>query len=140
MKILQAMVLVSGGVAGLAVLGFDVRVSQRPIEPVYVAPQPVYVAQPQPAYVIVAEAPPAPRVVERRVASPSAAHVWIDGYYSWSGRQYVWEAGRWEVPPSGYTVWVAPHYEHDEHGHRYTAGHWQPRDHDAAHEKQPERR
>ena len=125
MKILQAMVLMSSGVAGLGVLGCDVMVSgrSRHSEPVYVE------QQTEPTYVIVTEAPPAPRGVERRPAPPAQGYVWIDGYYAWGGRQYTWEPGRWAMPPRGYTVWVGPRYDHDQRGYRYTAGHWQPEDH-----------
>jgi hypothetical protein len=134
-KIMQAMVLVSCSAAGLGVLGCDVFVSRHPQRS-----EPVYVEQQQPTYVIVTEAPPAPRIVERRPAPPAAEYVWIDGYYSWSGRQYVWEPGRWAVPPSGYAVWVGPRYDRDQRGYRYTSGHWQRRDREVSHEQQPERR
>lgn len=126
------MVLASSGVAGLGVLGCEVMVARQP--------QAVYVAAQPPAYVIVAEAPPAPQIVERRPAPPAAEYVWVDGYYSWSGRAYVWETGRWAVPPHAHAVWVGPRYERDQRGNRYTAGHWQSHDQDAGHEKQPERR
>jgi hypothetical protein len=123
-KILQAIVVVSSSVAALGVLGCDVVVSDRPhrSEPVYVEQR----QQQEPTYIIVTEAPPAPRNVERRPAPPAQGYVWIDGYYSWSGRQYAWEPGRWAMPPRGYTTWVGPRYDRDQRGYRYTAGYWQP--------------
>jgi hypothetical protein len=127
------MVLVSSSVAGLGLLGCDVLVSSHRSEPVYVEQQ-------QPAYVVVAEAPPAPRIVERRPPPPTQGHIWIDGYYSWSGRQYVWETGRWAVPPRANVVWIGPSYDRDQHGYRYTAGHWQPGDHQDSREPQKQDR
>jgi hypothetical protein len=133
-KILNAMILVSGSVACLGVLSCDVLVSGRSHRN-----EPVYVEQRQePAYVIVTEAPPAQRIVERRPARPAQEYVWIDGYYAWSGHQYVWEPGRWEAPPRGYATWVGPRYDRDQRGYRYTAGHWQPRNREGSREERRE--
>jgi hypothetical protein len=118
MKILQALMWVSAAVVGLALLGCDVFVRESASRGT------VYVAQQQPEYVIVREAPPQP-VVERRPSRPSPGHIWIDGYWDWNGRRYVWEPGHWAIPPHEHAVWVAPRYEKDEKGYRYTPGRWQ---------------
>ena len=109
---------VAGGVAGLGLLGCGHTNKRSSPETVYVS-QP----QPQPEYVIVREAPPAV-IVERRPAPPSSRHVWIDGYWQWEGRQYVWQPGHWAVPPHERAVWVAPRYEKHEQGYLYTPGQW----------------
>jgi hypothetical protein len=111
MKIQQAM-WVSVVVAGLSLQGcFWGRGGAA----VYVGPQ-------EPEYVIVREAPP-PIVVEQRPSPPSGVHIWIDGYWNWNGR-YVWERGRWAVPPHEHAVWVAPRNESHEKAYRYAPGHW----------------
>jgi hypothetical protein len=118
MKLLQTLFWVSAGVAGLALLGCAHSHRPPPSEPVYVA-QP----QPQPEYVIVREAPPA-FIVERRPSPPSGEYIWIDGFWHWNDRQYVWQAGYWARPPHEHFIWVAPRYERHEQGYRYTPGQW----------------
>jgi hypothetical protein len=125
MKVLQTLLWISGGIVVLVGgLGCDIFVHRS-------RPEPVYVAQPQPEYVIVREAPPA-IIVERRPPPPGQGHLWIDGYWVWNSRQYVWEPGHWAVPPHERAVWVAPRYERHEQGYRYMPGRWR--------EEQQERR
>jgi hypothetical protein len=62
--------------------------------------------------------------IERRPAAPSAAYIWIDGYWNWDNQRYSWEAGRYVLPPQADVVWVAPRYDHDAQGYRYTPGTW----------------
>jgi hypothetical protein len=57
----------------------------------------------QAADIVVKVAPPR-AVVEHRTARPSPSHVWIAGYHRWDGHAYVWEPGRWEVPPREHAV------------------------------------
>ena len=134
MKILQTMVLVSTGVAGLGVMGCLSVERPRRTETVYVE------RAPEATYVIVTEAPPAPRIVERRPPPPAREYVWVDGYYAWSGREYVWQAGNWAMPPRGFTLWIGPRYDREDRGYRYTPGHWQPGDHDNGHENKKQDR
>jgi hypothetical protein len=142
MKILNTLLWTSVGIAALGVLGCDVFMGGRAREdrvyvqpqpqyvqqPVYVqqqpqyAPQPVYVEQ-QPQYVIVQQAPP-PIRVERRPSAPSAAHIWIDGYWNWDSQRYSWVGGRYELPPQPGALWVAARYDSDAKGYRYTPGRW----------------
>ena len=118
MKVLQAVMWVTSGVVGLGLLGCDVFVGGREH-----ASREVVYAQPRSEYVIVQEAPPAV-IVERRSSPPSGEYIWIDGYWHWNSRQYVWQGGHWARPPHERAVWVAPRYERREQGYRYTPGEW----------------
>jgi WXXGXW repeat (2 copies) len=75
-------------------------------------------------------APPPPRVLRVRPASPGADYTWVDGYWYPEGRKYKWHAGYWTRPPYAAAHWVAPHHD----GSRYFAGYWEGsegrRDHD----------
>ena len=63
-------------------------------------------------------------VRERRTERPTPRHVWINGYHRWDGNAYVWEHGRWELPPREHAVWVAPRYVHRDGGYVFVEGHW----------------
>ena len=67
--------------------------------------------------------PPAIKV-EHRSARPGPNYVWVGGYQRWDGHGYVWEPGRWEVPPHEHAVWVAPRWEHRNGGYVFVAGRW----------------
>jgi hypothetical protein len=81
---------------------------------------------PRPAEVVVIKvAPPAPRrevIVEAQ--RPSPRHVWIAGYWVWSGGRHEWRAGHWELPPREHAVWVAPRWEHRGEGYVFIEGVW----------------
>jgi WXXGXW repeat (2 copies) len=77
----------------------------------------------QAADIVVKVAPPR-AVVEHRGPAPSAQHVWIGGYHRWDGSAYVWEKGRWELPPRPHAVWVAPRWTHRQDGYLFVEGHW----------------
>jgi WXXGXW repeat (2 copies) len=77
----------------------------------------------QAADVFVQVGPPRP-IVEHRPPRPSPHHIWIAGYHRWDGRAYVWEPGRWEVPPREHAVWVAPRWEHRPGGYVFIEGRW----------------
>jgi len=77
----------------------------------------------QAAEVVVQVAPPR-AIVEHRAVRPSHDHVWIGGYHRWDGRAYVWEPGRWEVPPRPHAVWVAPRWTHRHDGYVFVEGRW----------------
>ena len=125
MKILQALMWVSVGVAGFGLLGCELSLSGRPVgATVYVGPE-------EPTYVTVPEAPP-PVMVEERPAPPPGLYIWIDGFWNWNDR-YVWERGHWATPPREHAAWVAPRYEREGQGYRYAPGHWKA-------EKQEEKR
>ena len=73
---------------------------------------------------IVVKAAPPRAIVEKRAPAPSHDHVWIAGYHRWDGHAYVWEPGRWELPPRPHAVWVAPRWEHRNGGYVFVAGFW----------------
>lgn len=90
------------------------------------APQQVVLAQPQvaqPQQVIVVAAPPQPRH-EVVYARPSAYHIWIPGYWAWSGGRHVWIAGHYEVPPRGYRTWEQPRWERRGGNYIMIDGRW----------------
>ena len=73
--------------------------------------------------VIVKTRPPAVRV-ERRGVRPGPNYVWVGGYNRWNGRSYIWEPGRWAVPPRAHAVWVAPRWTHRPNGWVFVGGRW----------------
>jgi hypothetical protein len=75
------------------------------------------------AQVYVHIGPPAPRV-ERRPPPPSPRHVWVDGYYRWDGRSYIWAPGYWAQPPRRNARWVPGHWAHRRRGYYWIQGHW----------------
>ena len=75
------------------------------------------------AQVYVRIGPPAPRV-ERRPLAPTPRHVWVDGFYRWNGRAYVWAPGYWVVPPRSQARWVPGHWAHHSRGYYWIEGHW----------------
>jgi hypothetical protein len=77
----------------------------------------------QAADVVVKLRPPALKV-EHRPERPSHNHVWVGGYHRWDGNAYVWEPGKWDVPPREHAVWVAPRWEHRNGGYVFVEGRW----------------
>lgn len=73
--------------------------------------------------VYVDRAPPAP-YSEQMIVSPGQGHVWIGGYWNWTGRDYVWTRGHWTVPARGYSSWNPGHWRNDHRGHYWVPGHW----------------
>lgn len=62
--------------------------------------------------------------VEHRPARPGPNYVWVGGYHRWEGNAYVWEPGKWAVPPREHAVWVAPRWEHRHDGYVFVQGYW----------------
>jgi len=73
------------------------------------------------ADIVVKVAPPALRV-EHRPDRPGPNYVWVGGYHRWDGNAYVWEPGKWEVPPREHAVWVAPRWQHRNGGYVFVEG------------------
>jgi hypothetical protein len=107
MRSLRAIILAAGSVAVMGIVGCG-------------SSGEVYVADDQPQYLVVDQAPP-PDPVEVIPASPGPDYLWVGGFYSWDGGSYHWQRGRWQVPPAGAGPWVAPQWS----GGRFTPGHWQ---------------
>jgi len=76
----------------------------------------------QPRYVV-AYGPPPPQIV-RYGPAPGPSFVWVDGYYNWSGRGYVWAPGYWAHPPRHRTVWVSGYWARRHNGYVWVAGYW----------------
>jgi hypothetical protein len=55
---------------------------------------------------------------------PTAQHVWVPGHWRWSEGAYVWESGRWEVPPTVNVSWVPPRWEQQGNGYVLKDGYW----------------
>lgn len=66
-------------------------------------------------------APPPPRVVHVRVASPGPGYTYVEGYWYPVRGHYTWHAGYWSRPPYEGAVWIAPHHD----GQQYYNGYWQ---------------
>lgn len=45
--------------------------------------------------------PPPAAQVELVPPQPSEDAVWVDGFYRWTGRDYIWTPGDWVVPEAG---------------------------------------
>lgn len=73
---------------------------------------------------IVVKIGPPHLIVEHRDRRPTPRHVWIAGYHRWDGHAYVWEQGRWDVPPREHAVWVAPRWQHRREGYVFVEGRW----------------
>lgn len=71
-----------------------------------------------------AQPPPKQNVIIARPDQPTAAHVWIDGYWTWRNSRYEWMPGHWELPESSGATWVPPHTEKEGTGYRFYEGYW----------------
>jgi hypothetical protein len=73
--------------------------------------------------VIIRVAPPVPRH-EVIITAPSLRHIWVPGYWNWSGTAYVWVPGAWQLPPRPHVHWVPGHYRARRRGWIWIPGHW----------------
>ncbi|MDJ0761866.1 MAG: hypothetical protein QNJ97_02665 [Myxococcota bacterium] len=83
-------------------------------------------ARPRPVYVA---GPPPPVKQEVIPQSPSSNYVWVPGYWDWNevDNQWIWEDGRWAVPPQPGYVWQPSSYQDQGQGDWiYTPGQWVP--------------
>jgi hypothetical protein len=71
---------------------------------------------------VVPQAPPPPRV-ESPGPPPSPGAIWIAGYWTWSGAQFVWQPGRWETPQPG-AAWVPGRWKKTGEGWVWEPGRW----------------
>ena len=90
-------------------------------------------------YVEVAYAPPPPRA-EVIPIRPGAAHVWVPGYWYWTGARYVWHAGYWSTPPARGHVWVPSGWVQHQGRYRYVPGRWSSPTHVPHHRYAPAQR
>ena len=84
----------------------------------------VATVQERPGRVVYVSGPPPQAIAEPRPAPPSPGMVWVDGYWHWTGVQYVWIPGRWETPPPQQNTWIAPSYTVVDGHHVYQTGRW----------------
>ncbi|MGB8657176.1 MAG: hypothetical protein WCE90_05260 [Candidatus Zixiibacteriota bacterium] len=73
------------------------------------------------AAVYVPDPPPSPRE-EIRPLSPGPRAIWVEGWWKWSHRHYVWIPGHWERRSHG--QWVPGQWEKRPRGWVWTRGHW----------------
>jgi len=71
-------------------------------------------------------APPPPRVVRVRPASPGAGYVFVEGYWYPVNGHYRWQTGYWSRPPYEGALWVGPHHD----GKQFFNGYWEGQGHE----------
>lgn len=76
-----------------------------------------------PAPIIVREAPPPVRVVERAPAAPGPGYLWIPGHYTWVENRWVWIDGAWTYAPQPNAYWVDGRWNPDTQ--QWIEGHWE---------------
>ncbi len=79
---------------------------------------------------VVTQPPPPPPPIQRSEMSgpahPPPGAIWIDGYWLFDGRSYLWVIGHWEVPPPRCHVFIAPGWVRHHNGrYVYIRGYWQ---------------
>ena len=62
-----------------------------------------------PAITVVGQAPPPPVLEMKRNHSPG--QIWSPGYWNWTGKTFVWQAG---------------HFDHERRGQMYVPAAWEP--------------
>jgi hypothetical protein len=73
--------------------------------------------------IIIRTAPPARRH-EVVIVRPGPNHIWIPGYWRWSGKEYLWAGGEWRLPPHPRAVWVPGGYRRRHGGWVWREGRW----------------
>jgi hypothetical protein len=69
---------------------------------------------------------PAVRYERRTVAPVSYSDpVWVNGYYGWGERDWVWVPGRWVQRPRRDVVWNDPRYYVSDGRRYWRSGYWQ---------------
>jgi hypothetical protein len=88
----------------------------------WLAPMSAATATVPPAPII--DKPLTPAVNDTPGDQPSVQHVWVPGHWRWSEGAYVWEMGRWEIPPAANVVWHAPEWQKQANGYILREGYW----------------
>ncbi len=76
----------------------------------------------EPAQIYTQSLPPDP-IAESPPPAPVYGQVWIDGYWNWSGAEWIWFGGRWAPPRMGY-AYIEPYYDYVGSRYVYTPGFW----------------
>jgi hypothetical protein len=104
-------------VAGVTLPAWRVRAQYAPIADAPMVP---------PAAMV--DRPLAPAANDTPGEQPSPQHIWVPGHWRWSEGSYVWETGRWEVPPTPSVQWIAPQWQQQANGYTLREGYWQEAD------------
>ena len=72
---------------------------------------------------VVATGPPMPPD-EVVVVAPSPQYVWVPGYYSYRGGNYIWIQGSYQIPPRGRNKYVQGEWMKTPKGYKHGRGHW----------------
>ena len=75
------------------------------------------------AEVVVHKKPPH-AVTEHASATPGPGYVWIAGFQEWDGSKFVWQPGRWVIPPHEHAIWMVPRWERTPAGYVFVEGWW----------------
>jgi hypothetical protein len=59
---------------------------------------------------------------------PTPQHAWVPGHWRWHEGSYVWESGRWEIPPTPNVIWTQPVWQPQGRGYVLQEGYWQETD------------
>lgn len=88
--------------------------------------------------IVIGNAPPPPRYEVIPVARPG--HVWVPGYWAWSGHRHTWVAGHWQRVRAGHH-YRAPQWRRVHNGWHFDRGGWERnRHHGRAHPGHAQRR
>lgn len=75
--------------------------------------------------IVVTQPPPPPaRPSEVMTVQPSTEMVWVAGFWRYTGQEYLWVRGRWEIPPPNCSGFVSPHWQRRGGGYSYVQGYW----------------
>jgi hypothetical protein len=72
----------------------------------------------------VVERPLEPAMADVPGEAPSPQHRWVPGHWRWQEGAFVWEAGRWHVPPAANLAWQAPQWQRTANGYVLRDGRW----------------
>ncbi|MBC8266039.1 MAG: YXWGXW repeat-containing protein [Flavobacteriales bacterium] len=71
---------------------------------------------------IIIKRPNRPRYYKKPILN-RRGHVWISGFWSWSGHTYIWVDGFWERERHGFH-WHEGNWEETPHGFFWVEGYW----------------
>jgi WXXGXW repeat (2 copies) len=74
--------------------------------------------------IVVPQAPPTGRT-QVVPPAPSAADVWVPGFWSYNDNHWAWVPGQWKAPRREGAVWVNGHWHRVTGGWVWTPGHWE---------------
>jgi len=74
--------------------------------------------------VVTAPTAPPPAQAETPPPAPGPRYVWAQGHWSWDGTQYVWNPGRYVIPPTTVARWTPGYWQQSPTGWVWTDGSW----------------